>query len=149
MLGKRENSEDDLKKDEEENLDEPEKFIKRERLLSVDEEIPKERLVELMKELNNTKEKSLKDTKALWNELNTGLQDGAYYLSEELRNIFKPTKIAGMKGDYRTGKRLNMRKVISYVASNYRKDKIWLRRSEPTQKDYQINLAIDDSLSMT
>ena len=102
-----------------------------------------------MKELNNTKEMSNKDTKSLWNELNTGLQDGAYYLSEELRNIFKPTKIAGMKGDYRTGKRLNMRKVISYVASNYRKDKIWLRRAEPTQKDYQINLAIDDSLSMT
>jgi midasin len=76
------------------------------------------------------------------------LTDKAYYLSEELRNIFKPTKISGMKGDFRTGKRINMRKVISYVASNYRKDKIWLRRSDPSQKDYQIILGIDDSLSM-
>lgn len=111
-------------------------MVKRERLLSVDEEIPQDRLIELMKMLINKKDKSDKDTRSIWTELEAGLQDGAYYLSEELRNIFKPTKIAGMKGDYRTGKRLNMRKVISYVASNYRKDKIWLRRAEPSQKDY-------------
>jgi hypothetical protein len=73
----------------------------------------------------------------------------AYNLCEELRNILKPTKISGLKGDFRTGKRLNMRKVISYVASNYRKDKIWLRRANPNQRDYEIVLAIDDSLSMS
>lgn len=42
-----------------------------------------------------------------------------------------------------------MRKVISFVASNYRKDKIWLRRSDPSQRDYQILLAIDDTSSMS
>lgn len=42
-----------------------------------------------------------------------------------------------------------MKKIIPYIASNYRKDKIWLRRAEPTKRKYQIMLAIDDSLSMS
>lgn len=52
------------------------------------------------------------------------------------------------RGDYRTGKRLNMRKVIAYIASQFRKDKIWLRRSEPSKRQYQIAIAVDDSSSM-
>lgn len=52
------------------------------------------------------------------------------------------------RGDYRTGKRLNMRKVIPYIASQFRKDKIWLRRTKPSKRHYQICLAIDDSSSM-
>lgn len=46
---------------------------------------------------------------------------------------------AFLRGDYRTGKRLNMRKVIAYIASQFRKDKIWLRRTEPSKRDYQVN----------
>lgn len=53
------------------------------------------------------------------------------------------------RGDYRTGKRLNMRKVIPYIASQYRKDKIWLRRTKKSKRQYQILLAIDDSSSMS
>lgn len=41
-----------------------------------------------------------------------------------------------------------MRKVIPYIASQFRKDKIWLRRTKPSKRDYQICLAIDDSSSM-
>ena len=41
-----------------------------------------------------------------------------------------------------------MRKVIPFIASNYRKDKIWLRRSKPSQREYQVMLVIDDSQSM-
>lgn len=52
------------------------------------------------------------------------------------------------RGDYRTGKRLNLRKVIPYIASQFRKDKIWLRRTKPSKRQYQICLAIDDSSSM-
>lgn len=52
------------------------------------------------------------------------------------------------RGDYRTGKRLNMRKVIPYIASQFRKDKIWLRRTKPSKRNYQICLAVDDSSSM-
>ena len=42
-----------------------------------------------------------------------------------------------------------MRKVISFIASHYRNDKIWLRRTLPSKRDYKILLAIDDSLSMS
>jgi midasin len=52
------------------------------------------------------------------------------------------------QGDYRTGKRLNMKKIIPYIASEFRKDKIWLRRTKPNQRKYQVVLAIDDSRSM-
>ena len=41
-----------------------------------------------------------------------------------------------------------MRKVIAYIASNFRKDKIWLKRSKASKRNYQIILALDDSLSM-
>ncbi|KAM7240456.1 hypothetical protein CapIbe_008362 [Capra ibex] len=69
-------------------------------------------------------------------------------LCEQLRLILEPTQAAKLKGDYRTGKRLNMRKVIPYIASQFRKDKIWLRRTKPSKRQYQICLAIDDSSSM-
>lgn len=84
-----------------------------------------------------------------WTSIEPLLRARAFNLCEELRSIFKPTKIAGLRGDFRTGKRLNMRKVISYVASNYRKDKIWLRRAEPTVREHEVMLAIDDTLSMS
>lgn len=41
-----------------------------------------------------------------------------------------------------------MRKVISYIASEFRKDNIWLRRTKPWKREYEIVLAIDDSHSM-
>ena len=41
-----------------------------------------------------------------------------------------------------------MRKVIAYVASQFKKDKIWLRRTKPSTRQYQVLLAIDDSASM-
>uniref|UniRef100_A0A3B3CZB6 Midasin n=1 Tax=Oryzias melastigma TaxID=30732 RepID=A0A3B3CZB6_ORYME len=68
-------------------------------------------------------------------------------LCEQLRLILEPTQAAKL-GDYRTGKRLNMRKVIPYIASQFRKDKIWLRRTKPSKREYQICLAVDDSSSM-
>ena len=38
--------------------------------------------------------------------------------------------------------------VIPYIASQFRKDKIWLRRTKPSKRQYQIVLAVDDSSSM-
>ena len=58
------------------------------------------------------------------------------------------THVVSHRGDYRSGKRLNMRKVIPYIASQFRKDKIWLRRTKPSKRQYQIMLAVDDSSSM-
>lgn len=72
----------------------------------------------------------------------------ALQLCEQLRLILEPTQAARLRGDYRTGKRLNMRKVIPYIASQFRKDKIWLRRTQPSKRTYQILVAVDDSESM-
>ena len=41
-----------------------------------------------------------------------------------------------------------MRKVIPYIASQFRKDKIWLRRTKPSKRQYQVMIAVDDSSSM-
>lgn len=38
------------------------------------------------------------------------------------------------------GKRISMRKVIAYIASHFRKDKIWLRRSRPDKRRYQVGV---------
>ncbi|KAF2362034.1 ATPase dynein-related AAA domain [Trinorchestia longiramus] len=72
----------------------------------------------------------------------------AAQLSEQLRLILEPTQASRLRGDYRTGKRLNMRKVISYIASHFIKDKIWLRRTQPSKRTYHVLLAVDDSESM-
>ena len=69
-------------------------------------------------------------------------------LCEQLRIVLEPTLSQNLRGDFKTGKRLNMKKVISFIASNYRNDKIWLRRTLPSKRDYKILIAIDDSLSM-
>ncbi|XP_059478111.1 midasin [Neocloeon triangulifer] len=69
-------------------------------------------------------------------------------LCEQLRLVLEPTQAARLMGDYRTGRRINMRKVIPYIASEFRKDKIWLRRTKPSRRKYQIVLALDDSSSM-
>ena len=63
-------------------------------------------------------------------------------LCEQLRLILEPTLAARMQGDYRTGKRLNMRKIIPYLASDFRRDKIWLRRSKPSVRRYQARARI-------
>ena len=69
-------------------------------------------------------------------------------LCEQLRLILEPTMASMLKGDYRTGKRISMRKVIQYIASQFRKDRIWLRRSKPSKRQYSIMISIDDSHSM-
>ncbi|VDO48426.1 unnamed protein product [Schistosoma margrebowiei] len=73
----------------------------------------------------------------------------ARQLCETLRLVLEPTKASRLRGDYRTGKRINMRKIIPYLASQFRKDKIWLRRSQPSQREYRILIAVDDSSSMS
>ena len=74
--------------------------------------------------------------------------DLSYALCEQLRLILEPTLATRLQGDFRTGKRLNMRKIIPYIASEYTKDKIWLRRTKPSRREYQVLLSLDDSRSM-
>ena len=69
-------------------------------------------------------------------------------LCEQMRMILEPTEKSKLKGDYKTGRRINIKKIIPFIASNYRNDKIWLRREMPFKRDYRVLIAIDDSLSM-
>ncbi|TGJ70145.1 hypothetical protein EYR41_006129 [Orbilia oligospora] len=70
-------------------------------------------------------------------------------LTEQLRLILEPTLSTKLRGDYRTGKRLNMKRIIPYIASDYKKDKIWMRRTKPSKRQYQVMIALDDSKSMS
>ncbi|KAI5703701.1 hypothetical protein M8J75_015055 [Diaphorina citri] len=83
-----------------------------------------------------------------WDLFSAAVHPLAQQLSQELRLVLEPTRASSLRGDFRTGRRINMRKVIPYIASKFRKDKIWLRRTKPQKRDYQIVLAIDDSSSM-
>ncbi|KAL7671913.1 hypothetical protein ACOME3_006815 [Neoechinorhynchus agilis] len=69
-------------------------------------------------------------------------------LSEKLRVVLEPTKAARLQGDFRTGRRLNMRRVLAYVATNFKQDRIWLRRVRPDIRDVRVLLAVDNSKSM-
>ena len=85
-------------------------------------------------------------------ELGSGAQDFMHLsglageLTEQLRLILEPTKATRLAGEYRSGKRLAMRKVIAYIASHFRKDKIWLRRTRPDQRTYQVRTATTVSI---
>lgn len=83
-----------------------------------------------------------------WAKLASLTSDSAGRLCESLRLILEPTLAAKLGGEYRSGKRINMRRVIPYIASNFRKDKIWMRRTTPSKRTYQVLLAVDDSRSM-
>lgn len=84
----------------------------------------------------------------LWRQYAALTSDLSYALCEQLRLILEPTMATRLQGDFRTGKRLNMRKIIPYIASEYTKDKIWLRRTKPSRREYQVLLSLDDSRSM-
>ena len=85
----------------------------------------------------------------IWQRYEALTHELAYALCEQLRLILEPTLATRLKGDYRSGKRLNMKKVIAYIASDYTKDKIWLRRTKPSQREYQVLISLDDSRSMS
>lgn len=85
---------------------------------------------------------------ALWSRIQRDTASPSGELGEQIRLILEPTLVSKLRGDYRTGKRLNMKKIIPYIASQYRKDKIWLRRTKPAKREYQILLAIDNTRSM-
>ncbi|KAJ9609057.1 AAA ATPase midasin [Cladophialophora chaetospira] len=85
----------------------------------------------------------------LWHQCSTSTHQFSLILTEQLRLILSPTNATKLRGDYRTGKRLNIKRIIPYIASNYKRDKIWMRRSVPSKRNYQIMIAVDDSKSMS
>ncbi|KAG6999386.1 midasin [Physcia stellaris] len=92
--------------------------------------------------------RSSSEARQLWSHYQSQTHSLSLILTEQLRLILTPTQATKMRGDFRTGKRLNIRRIIPYIASNYKRDKIWMRRSVPQKRNYQIMLAVDDSKSM-
>lgn len=97
---------------------------------------------------SNSLLRSAEEARSLWAQHEASTRTLALSLTEHLRLILAPTLATKMRGDFRTGKRLNIKRIIPYVASQYKRDKIWMRRSVPSKRSYQIMLALDDSKSM-
>ena len=83
-----------------------------------------------------------------WTELQAKSHALSLSLTSQLRLILTPSQSTKLSGSFRTGKRLNIKRIIPYIASSYKRDKIWMRRSIPTKRTYQILLCVDDSKSM-
>ncbi|KAJ5907726.1 Midasin [Penicillium taxi] len=88
------------------------------------------------------------EARRLWSHYESATNNLSLSLTEQLRLILAPTLATKLRGDFRTGKRLNIKRIIPYIASQYKRDKIWMRRSIPSKRNYQIMLAVDDSKSM-
>jgi midasin len=91
---------------------------------------------------------SLEEASRRWTRYSTSIHSLSLLLTEQLRLILAPTLATKLRGDFRTGKRLNIKRIIPYIASGYKRDKIWMRRSVPSKRNYQIMLAVDNSRSM-
>lgn len=91
---------------------------------------------------------SAEEARRLWTHHEASTRTLSLSLTEHLRLILAPTLATKMRGDFRTGKRLNIKRIIPYIASQYKRDKIWMRRSVPSKRAYQIMIALDDSRSM-
>ena len=68
-----------------------------------------------------------------WSHHENSTHTLALYLVEQLREILRPTSATKPRGDFRSGKRLNLKRIIPYIASGYKRDKIWMRRSVPSK----------------
>lgn len=126
------------------DLDEPE-GTEEAKYDPTDETEPSQNDVELHEDAGAVKAEGGEDR---WRQYASMTSDLSYALCEQLRLILEPTLATRLQGDFRTGKRLNMRKIIPYIASEYTKDKIWLRRTKPSRREYQVLLSLDDSRSM-
>lgn len=98
---------------------------------------------------SDTAARSHTEALRLWTHYSTLTHSLSLTLTEQLRLVLAPTLATKMRGDFRTGKRLNIKRIIPYIASSYKRDKIWMRRSVPQKRAYQILLAVDDSKSMS
>ncbi|KAG5981587.1 hypothetical protein E4U55_002764 [Claviceps digitariae] len=83
-----------------------------------------------------------------WSDFQSKSHALSLSLTSQLRLILTPSQSTKLSGSFRTGKRLNIKRIIPYIASSYKRDKIWMRRAIPTKRRYQILLCVDDSKSM-
>jgi midasin len=73
-----------------------------------------------------------------WNDVSVTTEHSSRDLCEQLRRILEPNLPSKLKGDYKTGKRINLKKIIPFIASGFKKDKIWMRRTLAIKRNYQV-----------
>ena len=105
-------------------------------------------VVHLHQPSDSSLSRSNAEARQLWAHYEAQTHNLSLILTEQLRLILAPTLATRMRGDFRTGKRLNIKRIIPYIASGYKRDKIWMRRSVPSKRSYHIMFAVDDSKSM-
>lgn len=98
--------------------------------------------------LDSTPSMPLSEAINFWLSLQNKTNSLSQALTSQLRLILTPSLSTKLSGAFRTGKRLNIKRIIPYIASGYKRDKIWMRRAVPTKRAYQVLLCVDDSASM-
>lgn len=69
-------------------------------------------------------------------------------LTNLLRVVMQSNRNNKYRGDFKSGKKLNMKKLVPYIASGYRRDRIWMKRQKSDRKEYTLRLFVDNSRSM-
>lgn len=69
-------------------------------------------------------------------------------LTNLLRNVMECNRSSRYRGDFKSGKKLNMKRLIPYIASGYRRDRIWMKRQTNEKKECTLRLFVDNSRSM-
>ncbi|KAI5181447.1 midasin [Nematocida sp. AWRm80] len=69
-------------------------------------------------------------------------------LTQQLSIILEENEKSAYEGDYINGRRLNMKRIIPYIASDGQKNKIWMRKSKRQNRDYLIRIFVDNSGSI-
>merc|ERR1712166_1319250 len=105
-------------------------------------------ITQMMEKWRNGEQGDLEDGAEMWDRYLAATSQLSNELCEALRLVLEPTLKTRLQSGYRTGKRIDMKKVVPYIASDFRKDRIWMRRSRPNNRCYQVMCAIDSSQSM-
>ncbi|GAW82891.1 dynein-related AAA-type ATPase [Plasmodium gonderi] len=84
----------------------------------------------------------------IYDQINNETEIMSSHLCEQLKIILEPTVRNKYEGDYKSGKKLNIKKLVNYFASDFRNNKIWKRRTKLNKRDYNIVIAIDNTKSM-
>ncbi|CRG95848.1 dynein-related AAA-type ATPase, putative [Plasmodium gallinaceum] len=84
----------------------------------------------------------------IYDQINNETEIMSSQLCEQLKIILEPTVRNKYEGDYKSGKKLNIKKLVNYFASDFRNNKIWKRKTKLNKRDYNILIAIDNTKSM-
>lgn len=69
-------------------------------------------------------------------------------LTKQLSVVLEENERGAYEGDYTSGRRLNMKRIVSYVASDGQKNRIWMRKTKKQGREYLIRIFVDNSGSI-